>query len=141
MKTYMAKKEEIKRGWKVINAEGKVLGRLATQVATILRGKDKPIFTQHVDTGDHVIVVNASKIKLTGAKSKSKVYKHHTGYPGGLKSTTYEELMAKDPTAAVTKAVRGMLPKNKLGRQIIKKLKVYAADAHPHKAQSPSEIN
>jgi large subunit ribosomal protein L13 len=137
MKTYVAKPGEFEQKWHLIDARGQVLGRLASEVAKILRGKDKPIFTPHVDTGDYVVIVNAANIRLTGNKLKDKVYYHHTGYPGGIKSITADELMEKNPTELINSAVKGMLPKNKLGRQIIKKLKIYAGSEHQHEAQNP----
>ena len=137
MKSYMAKPEEIERKWYVIDAEDKVLGRLATEVATILRGKHKPIYTPHVDTGDFVIVINADKIKLTRKKLEQKEYKYHTGYPGGLKSISYKQIMEKNPERAIELAVKGMMPKNKLGRQMYKKLRVYSGPEHNHQAQKP----
>jgi large subunit ribosomal protein L13 len=140
MKTYTAKPGEIARDWYVVDAEGKTLGRLATQIATILRGKNKPDFTPHVDTGDFVVVVNASKIVLTADKGDRKLVHRHTGYPGGLKTTTYGELLANKPEEAIRRTVRGMLPKNRLGRQMLKKLKVYAGPVHPHSAQQPQPL-
>ena len=137
MKSYMAKPEEIERKWYVVDAEGKVLGRLASEVASILRGKHKPIYTPHVDTGDFVIVINADKIKLTGKKLEQKEYKYHTGYPGGLKSISYKQIMEKNPERAIELAVKGMMPKNKLGRQMYKKLRVYSGPEHNHQAQKP----
>jgi len=137
MKTPMAKKGSIEQKWHLIDANGKTLGRLATRVAMLLRGKHKPIFTPHVDTGDFVVVVNAEKISLTGKKWKDKLYIHHSGYPGGLKSISAGKMREKKPERLVTMAVQGMLPKNKLGRKMIKKLKVYSGDAHPHQAQQP----
>ncbi len=137
MKTYQAKKEELDHQWCLVNAEGKVLGRLATELAKILRGKNKPSFTPHVDTGDFVVVVNAGKVVLTGKKMKDKVYYHHTGYPGGIKEITAEKLLAKKPTEMLRIAVKGMLPKNSLGRQMLRKLKIYAGPNHPHEAQKP----
>lgn len=137
MRTYLAKPADIDRKWHIVDADGKTLGRLATRVATLLRGKHKPTFTPHVDTGDHVVIINAEKIRLTGQKFKTKVYYHHTGFPGGIKSTTAEHLHKKDPTALVTKAVKGMLPKNPLGKKMAKKLRVYAGTTHPHIAQHP----
>lgn len=135
--TYMAKPEEVEKKWYVIDANGKVLGRLATEVATILKGKHKPQYTPHVDTGDYVIVINCEKVRLTGKKSSNKVYYHHSGYPGGLKAIEFRTLMKKQPEKVITKAVYGMLPKNKLGRKMIKKLKVYRGSEHPHEAQKP----
>ena len=140
MKTYMAKAETVQRKWYVVDAEGMVLGRLASQVAAILRGKNKPTFTPHVDTGDHVIVLNADKVVLTGDKLNQKFYRRHSGYPGGLKETSYKDLMAKKADLAVIEAVRGMLPKNALGRQMIKKLRVYKGTEHDHAAQKPEVL-
>ncbi|NLY78287.1 MAG: 50S ribosomal protein L13 [Tissierellia bacterium] len=137
MKSYIAKPNEIERKWYVIDAEGKVLGRLASEIAKILSGKNKPTYTPHVDTGDFVIVINADKIKLTGNKLDQKYHRYHTGYPGGLKSITYREMMAKRPERVVELAVKGMLPKNKLGRKMFKKLKVYSGPEHKHEAQKP----
>ncbi len=137
MKTYQAKKEEVEHQWYLVDAEGKVLGRLATELAKILRGKNKPIYTPHVDTGDFVIVVNAGKVALTGKKMKDKIYYHHTGYPGGIREMSAEKLLAKKPTEMIRIAVKGMLPKNSLGRQMFQKLKVYAGAKHPHEAQKP----
>jgi large subunit ribosomal protein L13 len=137
MKTYQAKKEELNRQWYLINAEGKVLGRLSAELAKILKGKNKPSYTPHVDTGDFVVVINAEKISLTGKKMKDKVYYHHTGYPGGIKETTAEKLLVKKPTEMIRMAVKGMLPKNSLGRQMLRKLKIYAGPNHPHEAQKP----
>ena len=140
MRTYMTKPEEIERQWYVVDATGQTLGRLATKVADILRGKHKPIYTPHVDTGDYVIVINAEKIELTGKKWEQKKYYRHSGYPGGLKEITYDKLLKKNPEFIIEKAVRGMIPHNRLGRQIIKKLKVYAGPDHPHQAQQPKEL-
>ena len=137
MRTYTPKASEIRRAWYVVDAEDLVLGRVATEVARVLRGKHKPIFAPHIDTGDHVIVVNASKVVLTANKGDSKLVRRHSGYPGGLKSVTYNELLASKPEEAIRRTVRGMLPKNRLGRQLIKKLKVYAGPDHPHAAQQP----
>lgn len=133
-KAFFLKKEDVKPVWKHINAEGKVLGRLATEIANVLRGKDRAYFTAHTDSGDYVVVTNAEKVVLTGSKWADKEYVRHSGYPGGLKKTTAKELLAK-PTEIVIRAVKGMLPKNKLNHKIIKKLKVYAGSEHPHKAQ------
>ncbi len=133
----MAKPNEIDRKWYVIDAEGKVLGRLASEVATILRGKHKPIYTPHVDTGDYVIIINADKVRLTGKKLEQKEYRYHTGYPGGLRSIPYSRMMKENPEKAIQLAVKGMLPKNRLGRQMIKKLKVYSGPEHNHEAQKP----
>ena len=140
MKTYQAKKEELGYKWYLVNAEGKVLGRLATELAKILRGKNKPTYTPHVDTGDFVIVVNAGKVTLTGKKMKDKIYYHHTGYPGGIKEMNAEKLLAKKPTEMIRMAVRGMLPKNSLGRQMLRKLKIYGGPNHPHDAQKPISL-
>lgn len=135
MKTYSAKKEDVARDWYLVDAEGKVLGRLAAEIARRLRGKHKPVYTPHVDTGDFIVVVNAEKISLTGKKLTDKVYYHHTGYPGGLKSAMAGRVLTEKPEELLRSAVRGMLPKNSLGRQMLKKLKVYKGDKHPHKAQ------
>lgn len=140
MKSYMAKASTVDRKWYVVDAEGQTLGRMASQIAHILRGKHKPIYTPHVDTGDFVIVVNADKINVTGNKGTQKMYRRHSGYPGGLKSITFNEMMDKDPTRAIYFAVKGMLPHNRLGRAMLKKLKVYAGPDHPHAAQMPEEL-
>jgi large subunit ribosomal protein L13 len=140
MKTYQAKKEELGYKWYLVNAEGKVLGRLATELAKILKGKNKPTYTPHVDTGDFVIVVNAGKVTLTGKKMKDKIYYHHTGYPGGIKEMNAEKLLAKKPTEMIRMAVKGMLPKNSLGRQMLRKLKIYGGPNHPHDAQKPISL-
>ncbi|MEV4533594.1 50S ribosomal protein L13 [Asanoa sp. NPDC049518] len=137
MRTYSPKPGEIERQWLIIDASDVVLGRLATHAATLLRGKHKPTFAPHVDTGDFVVVINAGKVALTGNKRQNKVAYRHSGYPGGLKQVAYEELLAKRPEHAVELAVKGMLPHNKLGRQLIKKLKVYPGAEHPHAAQQP----
>jgi len=137
VKTYMAKAEDQARRWYVIDAEGKVLGRLAAEAARILRGKHKPTFTPHVDTGDHVVVVNAEKVRLTGDKLNQKLYVRHSGYPGGLKTTKYAVLMKTRPELAVQKAIVGMLPHNALGADMAAKLKVYRGPDHPHQAQKP----
>ena len=137
MPTYSPKPGDIQREWRVIDAEDVVLGRLAVQAATLLRGKHKPTFAPHLDTGDFVIVVNADKVALSGNKRTDKLAYRHSGYPGGLKTTSYGELIEKDPRKAVEKAVWGMLPKNRLGRALMKKLKVYAGPEHPHQAQQP----
>ena len=143
MSTYSPKPGEITRNWHVIDAEDVVLGRLAVTAATLLRGKHKPTFAPHVDTGDFVIIINADKVALTGAKAEQKRAYRHSGFPGGLRSTSYTELLEKSPEKAVEKAIRGMLPKNSLGRQQLTKLKVYAGPEHPHVAQKPTpmEIN
>lgn len=139
-KTKSAKNTEVVRQWFIVDAEGEVLGRMGSKVASVLRGKHKPSYTPHVDTGDYVIIVNADKVRLTGAKLEDKEYLSYSGYPGGQKSITAKELMAKQPTKVVEKAITGMLPKNKLGRAMIKKLFVYADAAHPHAAQKPQEL-
>ena len=140
-KTYLAKKEEIKRQWYIVDAKDKVLGRVATKVATLLRGKHKPIFTPSVDTGDAVIVINAAKIRVTGRKLKQKVYRRFSGYPGGLREVTLATMLKKKPETVMKLAVQRMLPGGPLGRVIIKKLKVYADDKHPHLAQKPTVIS
>lgn len=137
MKSYNAKPQEIERKWYVIDASGKTLGRLSTEIASILRGKRKPIYTPHVDTGDHVIVINAENIVLTGKKLEQKFYKYHTGFSGGLREIRYDKLMEKNPEKIIMLAVKGMLPKNSLGRQMFKKLKVYRGSEHNHEAQKP----
>jgi len=137
MKTYSAKPLEVERKWHILDAEGMALGRLAVVAANLLRGKHKPQYTPHVDTGDFVIVINAEKIRVSGTKETDKIYYHHTGYPGGLKSTSFKALMEKDPTKAIEKAIKGMLPHNTLGAEQFNKLKVYAGSAHPHEAQKP----
>ena len=141
MKTYYAKPQEVEREWVLIDAEDQVLGRVATKAATILKGKHKPQYTPHVDTGDFVVIVNADKIRVTGAKTTDKVYSRYTGYPGGLKQETFEEAMAKHPERVIEHAVKGMLPKNTLGRAMGKKLKVYVGPDHPHTAQQPRKID
>jgi large subunit ribosomal protein L13 len=138
--TFTPKPADITRSWHVVDADGLVLGRVATEVARVLRGKHKPIFAPHVDTGDHVIIVNAAKIVLTADKAEKKQVYRHSGYPGGLKSRTYADLLGARPAEAVRKSVRGMLPKNRLGRQQLKKLKVYAGPTHPHLAQQPQPL-
>ena len=135
--TYMAKPQDIERKWYVIDAGGKTLGRLASEAASILRGKNKPVFTPHIDTGDYVIIINAEKVQVTGKKRKEKIYKRHTGYPGGLREITFEKLQAKAPGEIIRHAVKGMMPNGKLGRQMFKKLKVYAGPEHRHAAQKP----
>lgn len=137
MGTFMAKPAEIERKWYIIDAAGRPLGRTASEAARILRGKHKPIFTPHIDTGDFVIIINADQAILTGKKLDQKMYYHHSGYPGGLREVKYKDLMAKKPVLAVEKAVKGMLPHNSLGRATAKKLKVYAGSEHPHAAQKP----
>ncbi len=140
MSTYTPKASEIERTWHVVDAEGLVLGRLATEVANILRGKHKPSYTPHLDTGDHVIIVNAAKIVLTAGKADKKMVYRHSGYPGGIKSETYGAKMARRPAQAVTDTIRGMIPKTRLGRAQISKLKVYAGPTHPHSAQNPQAL-
>ena len=140
MKTYMANPDNIERKWYVVDAEGQTLGRLAAEVAKVLRGKNKPEFTPHIDTGDNVIVINAEKIKVTGKKLDQKVYYHHSDYVGGMKETTLREMMAKKPEQVIELAVKGMLPKGPLGRTMIKKLHVYAGAEHAHQAQKPEVL-
>ena len=140
MTTYMAKKGEVPRGWHVVDAEGQVVGRLANKVATILMGKHRPQYTPHVDTGEFVVVVNAEKARLTGRKLDGKIYHRFTGYPGGLRKTTAREMLATKPEDVVYLAVRRMLPKTKLGKRMVRKLKVYAGPDHPHAAQSPAPL-
>jgi large subunit ribosomal protein L13 len=140
VRTFSAKKEEIEREWFVVDAEGQTLGRLATRIATILKGKHKPIYTPHLDCGDFVIVINADKVRVTGRKMDQKFYYRYSGYPGGLSQISLRDQLARFPERVVHAAVRGMLPKNKLGRQMIKKLKVYAGDEHPHQAQQPKPL-
>ena len=140
MKTYSAKTNEVQQDWLLVDAEGLTLGRLATQIAHRLRGKHKPVFTPHVDTGDFIVVINAEKVKLTGKKIEDKKYYRHTGYPGGIRETTAEKMLATKPTEILTIAVRGMLPKNRLGRKMLTKLKVYTGNAHPHEAQQPQPL-
>jgi large subunit ribosomal protein L13 len=138
--TYSPKPNDITRAWRIVDADGLVLGRLATEVASVLRGKHKPIFAPHVDTGDHVIVINADKVVLTSGKADAKLAYRHSGYPGGLTSTTYRDLMVDRSDQVVRNAITGMLPKNRLGRQMATKLKVYAGPEHPHAAQSPEPL-
>lgn len=140
MRTYSPKPSEIVRSWYVVDAEGMVLGRLATEIARVLRGKHRPIFAPHIDTGDHVVVVNADKIVLTAGKADVKMAYRHSGYPGSLRSTSYARLLATTPEEVVRRAVRGMLPRGTLGRQMFTKLKVYAGPQHPHSAQSPKPL-
>ena len=140
MKTYMANPDKIERKWYVVDAEGQTLGRLAAEVAKVLRGKNKPEFTPHIDTGDNVIVINAEKLKVTGKKLDQKVYYHHSDYVGGMKETTLREMMAKKPEQVIELAVKGMLPKGPLGRTMIKKLHVYAGAEHAHQAQKPEVL-
>jgi large subunit ribosomal protein L13 len=141
VRTFSPTPTDIQRAWHVVDAEDLVLGRLATEVARVLRGKHKPIFAPHVDTGDHVIVVNAAKVVLTSDKADKKIAYRHSGYPGGLRETRYSDFMAKKPEEVVRKAVKGMLPKNRLGRSMISKLKIYAGPTHPHAAQNPAPLD
>ena len=138
MKTVSARKETVTRQWYVVDAAGKTLGRLCTEIAKRLRGKHKPEFTPHVDTGDYIVVVNAEKIVVTGNKTTDKLYQHHTGYPGGIKSISFDKILLKSPEMIIEKAVKGMMPKNKLSRAMLSKLKVYAGNDHPHSAQQPT---
>jgi large subunit ribosomal protein L13 len=140
MKTFSAKAHEVKRDWYVVDATGKVLGRVATEIARRLRGKHKPEFTPHVDTGDYIVVVNAEKLRVTGNKARDKLYYRHTGYPGGIYSTAFEKLQARHPERVLRLAVKGMLPKGPLGYAMIKKMKVYAGAEHPHSAQQPKPL-
>ncbi len=140
MKSFLPKAEDIDRKWYLVDAEGETLGRMASRIAMILRGKNKPIFTPAVDTGDYVVVVNAGKVRLTGNKLKQKFMYRHSGYPGGLKAVRYDELMAKKPEQVIVNAVKGMLPKNKLQDRMLKRLKVYAGTNHPHAAQQPEAV-
>ncbi len=137
MKSFIAKHHEVERKWFVLDAEGKTLGRLASEVASVLRGKRKPIYTPHVDCGDYVIIINAEKVAVTGKKRKEKIYKRHTGYPGGLRELTFEKMLDRRPEEIINHAVKGMLPKGKLGRQMFKKLKVFVGPEHTHAAQKP----
>lgn len=141
MSTYLEKPANVKEIWHLVNAEGKTLGRLAARVAGILRGKHRPTFTPNVDMGDHVVIVNAEKIQLTGSKMETKLYRHHSGYPGGLKTASAQHLFRKDPTQLLTRAIEGMLPKNPLGNHMAKKLRVYVGPDHPHQAQRPEPIS
>ncbi|MEW6636087.1 MAG: 50S ribosomal protein L13 [Actinomycetota bacterium] len=140
MKSYMARPLEVERKWYVVDAEGKTLGRLASEIAKILRGKHKPQYTPHVDTGDFVVVVNADRVIVTGRKAEQKVYRRHTGYPGGLREVSYERMLERKPTEILRKAVYGMMPKTRLARQQLKKLKIYAGPEHPHAAQDPQKL-
>jgi large subunit ribosomal protein L13 len=140
MRTYSPKAGEITREWYVVDAEGETLGRLATRIATVLRGKHKPTYTPHLDMGDHVVVINASKIVLTGTKDEKKLYQSHSGYPGGLRSVPFATMLERRPTEVVETAITGMLPKNKLGRRMASKLKVYPGPEHPHAAQQPQPL-
>lgn len=140
MKTISAKGHEVKRDWLIVDASDKVLGRLATEIARRLRGKHKAEYTPHVDTGDYIIVTNAEKVIVTGRKFKNKMYHHHTGFPGGIKSVNFEKMQAKNPVRIIELAIKGMLPKNPLGREMYRKLKVYAGNEHPHTAQQPKQL-
>ena len=140
MSSFIQKPAEVERKWYVVDAEGKTLGRMASAVAAILRGKNKPTYTPHVDCGDYVIIINADKVAVTGKKRQEKIYKRHTGYPGGLRELTFEQLMEKHPEEVVRHAVKGMMPNGKLGRQMFKKLKVYAGPEHNHAAQKPEKL-
>ena len=140
MKTYTARAEDIERKWFLVDAEGKTLGRLASEIAQVLRGKHKPIYTPHVDCGDYVIVINAEKVQVTGRKLDQKIYYRHTGYPGGIRGISLRNQLQKHPERVLQAAVRGMLPRNRLGRKMLKKLKVYAGDSHPHQAQQPKVL-
>jgi len=141
MKTFSAKPETVKRDWYVVDADGKTLGRMATEIARRLRGKHKPEYTPHVDTGDYIVVINAEKVKVTGNKSTDKMYYRHTGFPGGIKEISFEKLIDKKPEMVIEKAVKGMLPKNPLGRAMYRKLKVYAGPEHQHTAQQPQVLD
>ena len=140
MKTFSAKTHEVKRDWYVVDASDKVLGRLATEIARRLRGKHKAEYTPHVDTGDYIVVTNAEKVAVTGRKFKEKMYYHHTGHPGGIKSISFDKLQAKNPVRIIERAVKGMLPKNPLGRDMYRKLKIYVGNDHPHEAQQPKQL-
>ncbi len=140
MKTYSAKPSEVKRDWYIVDASDKVLGRLASEIAHRLRGKHKPEFTRHIDTGDFIVVVNVEKLRVTGNKAKDKLYNRHSGYPGGLYTTTFEKMQAKHPARVLEKAVKGMLPKGPLGYAMLKKMKAYAGTDHPHTAQQPKTL-
>ncbi len=141
MKTVSMRAEDVRRSWYVVDAEGKTLGRLATEVARRLRGKHKPEYTPHVDTGDYIVVVNADKVRVTGRKTTDKIYYRHSGYPGGIKATSFEHMRERHPERIIEKAVKGMLPRNPLGRAMLKKLKVYAGGEHPHSAQQPESLD
>jgi large subunit ribosomal protein L13 len=140
MKSYMARPLEVERKWYVVDAEGKHLGRLATEIVRVLRGKNKPRYTPHVDVGDFVVVVNADRVAVTGRKAEQRVYRRHSGYPGGMKETSYEQMLARKPTEVLRKAVYGMMPKTRLARKQFKKLKIYAGPEHPHSAQDPQTL-
>jgi large subunit ribosomal protein L13 len=140
MKSYMARPLEVERKWYVVDAEGKHLGRLATEIVRVLRGKNKPQYTPHVDVGDFIVVVNADRVAVTGRKAEQRVYRRHSGYPGGMKETSYEQMLARKPTEVLRKAVYGMMPKTRLARKQFKKLKIYAGPEHPHAAQDPQTL-
>ncbi len=140
MKTYIPKATEIEKKWYLVDANNKILGRLAAEIAKVLSGKNKSIYTPHLDVGDFVVVINAGKVKVTGGKEQKKIYYHYSGYPGGMKKITYQELLEKRPEKIIRQAVRGMLPKSKLGRKVLKKLKVYPEEKHPHEAQQPERL-
>ncbi len=140
MRTFSLKASQIERKWYLVDAQGKVLGRLATELASVLRGKRKPTYTPHLDNGDNVVVINAEKVMVTGKKREQKLYYHHTGYPGGLRTNTFAELQARKPEQIVKLAVKGMLPHNRLGRQMLKKLHIYAGSEHPHNSQNPQPL-
>ncbi|MDY0205603.1 MAG: 50S ribosomal protein L13 [Pseudomonas sp.] len=140
MKTFTAKNETVQRDWYVVDAAGQTLGRLATEIASRLRGKHKPEYTPHVDTGDYIVVINAEQVRVTGNKTSDKIYYSHTGFPGGIKEISFEKLIAKAPERVIEAAVKGMLPRNPLGRDMYRKLKVYAGTNHPHAAQQPQEL-
>jgi len=140
MRTYSAKPADIRHDWYIVDATGKTLGRLATEIARRLRGKHKPEFTPHMDTGDYIVVVNAKNIAVTGKKTQDKMYYHHTGYPGGIKEANFEKLLDKKPHMVLEKAIRGMMPRGPLGRAMLKKLKIYADEKHPHEAQQPQTL-
>ena len=140
MKSYMARPLEVERKWYVVDAEGKHLGRLATEIVRVLRGKNKPQYTPHVDVGDFVVVVNADRVAVTGRKAEQRIYRRHSGYPGGMKETSYEQMLARKPTEVLRKAVYGMMPKSRLARKQFKKLKIYAGPEHPHAAQDPQTL-
>lgn len=141
MKTYSAKAETVQRDWYVVDAEGKTLGRLATEIASRLRGKHKPEFTPHVDTGDYIVVVNAEKVAVTGNKATNKIYYSHTEYPGGIKDISFKDLIEKAPERVIQSAVKGMLPRGPLGREMFRKLKIYVGSEHPHTAQQPQQLD
>jgi len=141
MKTYTAKTAEVQRNWYIVDATDKVLGRLASEIAHRLKGKHKPEYTPHIDTGDFIIVINAEKVRVTGQKTSDKIYYHHTNYPGGIKESSFEKMMQRDPIRPLEMAIKGMLPKNPIGREMFRKLKVYAGNEHPHAAQQPEPLD